>query len=516
MGGVFIISRRSDSEGLTGLLIDRLVDRFGADRVYCDIDTIKPGAIFIDELNRALDASSVMIAVIGTSWLSATDATGRRRLDDSDDVIRLEIRTALERGIPVIPVLVQDTVMPAEADLPVDLKPLARRNAVALRASREEEDLAHLLDLVEQTLHLPPCWQPPPAPVPERSPVRAGRGLLGRIGELFRSMGRPVRSNGGDEGVRRGQRAKPPLREEPEEGTVSFPMPASALSPAGAESPTAGVPPEPEPVLLGAAAPRVVKPGDEFTARFVAYVKAVEEEVREMLEKLSTRSEAVLGVQECRWQMGTPVTMRLSGRGLAIDPPEQTFVWKGNRNLLEFDVAVPADAADGTVVLKFDVLIDGIVVARLRLDVAISSRAGIAAQATVVAEPAHTAFASYSLVDRDRVLDRVAAVRIAAGLDIFLDCLDLRPSEEWKPQLDAEIRGRDLFLLFWSAHAKESKWVTWEWQTALHDKGKEQMQIHPLEPNVKPPEELADLHFGDVYMWVRTGYEATRPPSAGT
>ena len=336
MGGVFISSRRSDSEGHASRLIDRLSDRFGADQLFRDIDTIEPGATFIDKLNRALDMSSVLIAVIGTSWLSVTDATGRRLLDDPDDLIRLEIRMALERGIPVIPVLVQDTAMPAEADLPDDLKPLARRNAVAMRASEWEGDLAHLLDLVEQFLHLPPL------------------------------------------------------------------------------------------------------------------------------------------------------------------------------------LAVPADAADGTVVLKFDILIDGIVVSRLRLDVEISSRAAGGEQATVVAEPAHTAFASYSSADRDRVLDRVAAVRIAAGLDIFLDCLDLRPSEEWKPQLDAEIKKRDIFLLFWSTHAKESPWVAWEWQTALHDKGKEQMQIHPLEPNVKPPEELADLHFGDVYMWVRTGYEATRPPSPGT
>jgi hypothetical protein len=40
------------------------------------------------------------------------------------------------------------------------------------------------------------------------------------------------------------------------------------------------------------------------------------------------------------------------------------------------------------------------------------------------------------------------------------------------------------------------------------DKGKNHMQIHPLEPNIKPPEELSDLHFSDVYMWVRKGNEA--------
>jgi hypothetical protein len=154
-------------------------------------------------------------------------------------------------------------------------------------------------------------------------------------------------------------------------------------------------------------------------------------------------------------------------------------------------------------------------VARLRLDLEFATSAS-REQAEATAAPAHTAFASYSSADRSRVLDRVAAVRIAAGLEIFLDCLDLHPGEQWKPQLDEEIRKRDIFLLFWSAHAQESKWVTWEWQKALQDKGKERMQIHPLEPGVKPPPELADLHFGDVYMWVRTGYEATRPPSPGT
>lgn len=85
MGGVFISSRRSDSEGHASRLIDRLSDRFGADLVLRDIDTIDPGATFIDKLNRALDTSSVLIAVIGTSWLSVTDATGRRLLDGPDD-----------------------------------------------------------------------------------------------------------------------------------------------------------------------------------------------------------------------------------------------------------------------------------------------------------------------------------------------------------------------------------------------------------------------------------------------
>lgn len=63
-------------------------------------------------------------------------------------------------------------------------------------------------------------------------------------------------------------------------------------------------------------------------------------------------------------------------------------------------------------------------------------------------------------------------------------------------------------MLFWSAEAARSVWVSWEWRTALTRKSKRAMQIHPLESGVKPPDELKDLHFGDVYMLVR---EATAP-----
>ena len=84
------------------------------------------------------------------------------------------------------------------------------------------------------------------------------------------------------------------------------------------------------------------------------------------------------------------------------------------------------------------------------------------------------------------------------------DGLSLRPGEAWKTSLYREIQNRNLFLLFWSKAAADSKWVEWEWQTALVNKGKQDIQIHLLETNVSPPEELSDLHFGDVFMDVRS------------
>jgi len=87
----------------------------------------------------------------------------------------------------------------------------------------------------------------------------------------------------------------------------------------------------------------------------------------------------------------------------------------------------------------------------------------------------------------------------------------MHPGEAWKPRLLSEIVSRDLFLLFWSAQSRASEWVSWEWRTALSQKGVQAMQIHPLEgvDPAPPPDELKDLHFGDVLMIVREAY-ATR------
>lgn len=290
-------------------------------------------------------------------------------------------------------------------------------------------------------------------------------------------------------------------REKPSSSEEKFKTGSS-----GAESPSE---PKSEPVWLGASAPKAVKPGDEFTARFVAYEKQLEQQVRRLLKELSPKVEPVLGVKECRWQHGTHVIVKLSGHGLSIEPAVQEFVWNGGRSLLEFDVEVPREAPEGKVVLKFDVAIEGIVVARLRIDLDISTHPVAGDNATANVEPAQSAFASYSSKDRLRVLDRLASIKICAGIDIFLDCLDLHPGEAWKPRLDEEISQRDLFLLFWSKNASESKWVVWELGEALKHKGEHALQLHPLDPDAKPPEGLEQLHVGDVIMWVRKGYEAS-------
>ena len=269
-----------------------------------------------------------------------------------------------------------------------------------------------------------------------------------------------------------------------------------------------------EPVRLGASAPKAAHPGDEFIARFVAYTPEEEQQVRAELQELSPDEKPHLGLRECQWQHGTRVTVRVTSRSphLEIDEAEQEFIWMGKRVLRDFGVYVAEDAPNKTASLKFSVAIDGIVVASFRLKLTITTEATPAEQATVTAKAARTAFASYASKDRLRVLDRVAAVRIAADLDIFLDCLSLRPGDRWKNQLRQEIDARDLFLLFWSDDAKASEWVEWEWRTALAEKGLDAIQLHPLDlvDEAPPPDELNDLHFGDAYILARKAEEGRR------
>src|SRR5262249_58258522 len=103
---------------LAGRLYDRLADRFGEGQVFMDVDTIEPGVDFAEEISRAVAACQVLLAIIGPNWLTATDERGGRRLDNPDDLVRLEIEAALARGVRGIPILGEGAVMPGRAGLP--------------------------------------------------------------------------------------------------------------------------------------------------------------------------------------------------------------------------------------------------------------------------------------------------------------------------------------------------------------------------------------------------------------
>src|SRR5882724_4957603 len=148
---LFINYRREDTAPYAGRLYDQLITRFGEDQVFIDIDQIEPGEDFVEVIRRKVGACDIAIIAIGPRWLGATDASGKRRLDDPEDFVRMEIVAALQRNIRVIPVLLGGAQMPRKQDLPEALAPLSRRNAIELSETRFHADVKRLIEAIEKS-----------------------------------------------------------------------------------------------------------------------------------------------------------------------------------------------------------------------------------------------------------------------------------------------------------------------------------------------------------------------------
>jgi len=161
MAGIFISYRREDTGGHAGRLCDRLSARFGRDRVFLDIQDIRPGENFATSIEDTIAACDCVIAVVGPRWLGVM----QQRALAADDFVRHEIGAALERRVMLIPVLVGGARMPAAADLPPELAELSHLNAIEVRDERFDQDVGELEAFLAGTLHIAPGPQPPARPV---------------------------------------------------------------------------------------------------------------------------------------------------------------------------------------------------------------------------------------------------------------------------------------------------------------------------------------------------------------
>jgi hypothetical protein len=167
-GQIFISYRREDASYPAGRLYDNLHSRFPQNEIFMDVDSIKPGIDFIETIEERVGSCDVLVAVIGKRWLSAADEEGQRRLDNPEDFVRVEVGTALKRGVRVIPVLVEGASMPRAAELPEELKPLARRNALSVIHDRFRADSERLVDAVGEVLEAARVEGPPRPPEGEQ------------------------------------------------------------------------------------------------------------------------------------------------------------------------------------------------------------------------------------------------------------------------------------------------------------------------------------------------------------
>jgi hypothetical protein len=143
---IFVSYRREDSQDISGRIYDRLVQRFGKDKVFKDVDSVPLGVDFRRHLQQVVGACDVLLAVIGDAWL-APRIEGGRRLDDTKDYVRIELETALLRDIPVIPILVRGSRIPAESELPSTLGALPYRNGIVVRSDPDfHRDVDRLIE----------------------------------------------------------------------------------------------------------------------------------------------------------------------------------------------------------------------------------------------------------------------------------------------------------------------------------------------------------------------------------
>ncbi len=202
-------------------------------------------------------------------------------------------------------------------------------------------------------------------------------------------------------------------------------------------------------------------------------------------------------------ERGTTLMVRLSIPDFVVDDPEDVLVWEGDIGNATFPFRVPRDTVSGSFNGLVSFRADGLEIAKLHFDLVVGQHEAPQQPLTVKEKRFRTAFASYASEDRDAVLARVQGIqKVIPQLDIFLDVASLRSGQRWAEQLVNEVTGRDIFYLFWSAHAQKSEWVRREWQTALQARGIDYIDPVPLAPpdEVPPPPELAgQLHFND---WV--------------
>jgi class 3 adenylate cyclase/tetratricopeptide (TPR) repeat protein len=179
---LFLSYRREDSAGYAGRLWDALVEAFGNEAVFMDIDTIAPGSNFVEVINENLRDCDVALVVIGPNWLTAVDERQRRRLEDPRDFVRLEVEVALSRGIHVLPVLVARARMPSAGDLSPTLEALAHRQAFELSDRRWRDDVGALIDWLQT-----PAPQRTTVPAPEDAAPRQERKVVTvLVAELIR------------------------------------------------------------------------------------------------------------------------------------------------------------------------------------------------------------------------------------------------------------------------------------------------------------------------------------------
>ena len=153
MPTIVISYRREDTRWIVGRIFDRLVDHYGHDSIFMDIDGVPAGVDYRDEIRSNLQRSNIVLAVIGPQWLAVQKETGQPRIADETDWVRIEIEAALEKKITVIPVLIDRARLPKPSELPETMREFAYRQAADVDTGVDfQSHIDRLIRAIDQLL----------------------------------------------------------------------------------------------------------------------------------------------------------------------------------------------------------------------------------------------------------------------------------------------------------------------------------------------------------------------------
>jgi hypothetical protein len=147
MTQIFVSYRRVDNQHA----IDRITCHLekASYFIFKDVISIKPSQLWPQEIETALRKCEVLVALIGKQWLGHANESGQYRIQQDDDYVRYEVRAVLERGVPIIPVLIDDANVPSSDELPEDIRDLVFRQAVRVRSGQDfDGDISKLIRII--------------------------------------------------------------------------------------------------------------------------------------------------------------------------------------------------------------------------------------------------------------------------------------------------------------------------------------------------------------------------------
>lgn len=261
-------------------------------------------------------------------------------------------------------------------------------------------------------------------------------------------------------------------------------------------------------VKLTVISPYKVQREHWFTIEVCAYL----EQFYDQVESLATNN---LNTEKIYYKTKGPIILPrhktlkliLEIENAKIEDKTNQIVWNGKISNADFRACIPQSVEDEKLPGTIFIYLYDLEIQRIYFEIQIGDK-----QSEVINLPKNEkinkkAFASYSRKDwHEKVMPHIHGMEKAAPhLEIFIDVVELRSNDNWKERLMNEIESLDVFYLFWSKNASESKWVDIEWRCALKKRGLDVIDPIPLESpeNFKIPKELADKHFGDKILYIK-------------